>query len=305
MAQRGIYVTGRGGLSVLTRRFAKTYGHGDERALNGRAPAAGLANADGFPLSNGGGDVADAHLRVERVVAGYSGGPAVLRGISFAARRGEVVAVLGRNGAGKTTLLRTISGLLSLREGSIHLDSADLRGRMPHQVARLGVGHVPEGRRVIPSMTVIDNLRLGGYLLRSRSELNSRLDDVFAMLPMLTEWGPRVAGTLSGGEQQLLSIARALMGGPTAMLLDEPLTGLAPLARGHVIDALKQIRDLGKAVVVVEQNVAEILPAADYALIIDSGEVALEGPAEKLMGDPAVQEKYLGLSIEGKGVEQS
>jgi branched-chain amino acid transport system ATP-binding protein len=249
----------------------------------------------GVPLPTS--DEAAPHLLVENVVAGYRGGPPVLHGISLAVRRGEVVAVLGRNGAGKTTLLRTISGLVGLREGRISFAGRDLRGRAVHEVARLGIGHVPEGRRVIPSMTVIDNLRLGGYAAGGRAELARRLDEVLSMLPMLTEWGPRVAGTLSGGEQQLLSIARALMGAPTAILLDEPLTGLSPLARGRVTDVLKQIRDGGKAVVVVEQNVAEILPVADHALIIDAGRVALEGSSSDLMEDPTVQERYLGLSI--------
>ncbi|MGH2892106.1 MAG: ABC transporter ATP-binding protein [Solirubrobacteraceae bacterium] len=243
------------------------------------------------------------YLTVEGLVAGYSGGPPVLRGISFTVGPGEVLAVLGRNGAGKTTLLRTISGLLTLREGSIHLNGADLRGRPTHEIARLGIGHVPEGRRVIPSMTVIDNLRLGGYLAETRSELNRRLSDVFAMLPMLPEWGPRVAGTLSGGEQQLLSIARALMGEPRVLLLDEPLTGLAPLARNAVISLLTQIRAAGKAIVLVEQNVAEILPVAGYALIIDDGRVPLEGASEDLMKDPGVREKYLGLAVASEDVE--
>lgn len=245
-----------------------------------------------------GGDRPPAHLMVEQVVAGYSGGPPVLRGISLTVRRGEVVAVLGRNGAGKTTLLRTISGLLTRREGSISLDGADLHGRAPHEIARLGIGHVPEGRRVIPSMTVIDNLRLGGYLARGRSELNRRLNGVYEMLPMLADWGPRIAGTLSGGEQQLLSIARALMGEPTVILLDEPLTGLSPTARRTVTDVLAQISHANKAVVVVEQNLTEILPVADHALIIDDGRVPLEGSSSELMENPAVQEKYLGLSIE-------
>lgn len=236
-------------------------------------------------------------LVVEHVVAGYSGGPPVLRDISFAVGPGEVLAVLGRNGAGKTTLLRTISGLLPLREGRIQLGGADLRGRPPHAIARLGIGHVPENRRVIPSMTVIDNLRLGGYMAHGRTELTRRLDDIFVMLPMMREWGPRIAGTLSGGEQQLLSIARAMMGDPAVILLDEPLTGLAPVARAAVLTLLTQISQSGKAVVVVEQNVTEILPVAGYALIIDEGRVPLEGRSDELMDDPAVRVKYLGLAV--------
>lgn len=239
------------------------------------------------------------HLEIERLVAGYRGAPPVLRGVSLTARHGEVVAVLGRNGAGKTSLLRTISGLVNLREGSIRLDGTDLRGRPPHEVAGLGIAHVPEGRRVFPGMTVTDNLKVGGYGARSRSELSSRLEEVFGMLPMLSDWRSRLAGMLSGGQQQLLAIARSLMGAPSLVLLDEPLTGLAPAARRQVLDVLRQIRDRGKSVVIVEQNVVETLPVADYALVIDSGEVALEGPAAKLAKDPTVQEKYLGIAVGG------
>jgi branched-chain amino acid transport system ATP-binding protein len=242
-------------------------------------------------------DRESAHLTVEAVAAGYRGAPPVISGISLTVRRGEVLAVLGKNGAGKTTLLRTISGLLAPREGRIRFNEEDLRDRPAHEVARLGIGHVPEGRRVIPSMTVIDNLRLGGYAFR-RHELADRLNEVTQMLPMLSAWHKRVAGTLSGGEQQLLSIGRALMGAPEMMLLDEPLTGLAPRARSQVLEVVSDIRRTGRSVVIVEQNVVEALPVADRGLIIDSGRVVMEGAARDLLDDPSIQEKYLGVSLE-------
>lgn len=234
------------------------------------------------------------HLVVQELVTGYPGGPAVLQGVSLSVGRGEIVAVLGRNGAGKTTLLRAISGLLSARAGHITHGAKDVTGRQPHQIAKLGIAHVPEGRRVIPSMTVIDNLRLGGYTTRSRQELERRLGEAFELFPLLHDWRHRVAGTLSGGEQQMLSIARALMGAPTTVLLDEPLTGLAPIARKRVLEALHEIRRSDKAIVLVEQNVVESLPVADHALIMEDGRVTVEGPAEAMRANAAVQENFLG-----------
>lgn len=236
------------------------------------------------------------HLDVDQIVAGY-GGAAVLRGVSFAAHPGEVVAVLGRNGAGKTTLLRTISGLLTPRDGTISLDGVNLCGRPVHEIVRLGVGQVPEGRRVMPSMTVLDNLRLGAYLLRRRGQLAERLDEVLEVLPMLAGWRDRLAGTLSGGEQQLLAIGRALMGAPRVLLLDEPLTGLSPTARQLVLGVIRQIGGAERTVVIVEQNLGETLPIADRALLINEGRVSMEGSAHELLNDASVQEKYLGLTL--------
>lgn len=235
------------------------------------------------------------HLTVEGIVVGYRGGPPVLHGLSFSVGRGEILAVLGRNGAGKSTLLRAISGLLPCRTGVIRLGDDNLQGHAPHHVARLGVGHVPEGRRVIPSMTVIDNLKLGGHTAKSRAQLDERLTQAFTMFPALADWRQRVAGTLSGGEQQMLSIARALMGAPTAVLLDEPMTGLAPIFRQQVLHALREMRRANTAVLLVEQNVVASLGVADRAVIIHEGRITLAGSAAEIRDNPTVQDSYLGV----------
>lgn len=235
-------------------------------------------------------------LQVEALVAGYASAPPVLQSISFRVATGEVLAVLGRNGAGKTTLLRCISGLMRPRSGSIAIGSEHLESLPAHMVAARGVAHVPEGRRVIAGMTVLDNLRLGGYLIRRRTELERSLDEVMTLFPALKRWLGKRAGTLSGGQQQLLSIGRALMARPRVLLLDEPLTGLDPIFQREVVNALRDIRSGERAIVLVEQNARRSLDVADRGLVIDSGTVVLEGSADALRNDPRVQEGYLGIS---------
>lgn len=236
-------------------------------------------------------------LSIDRLVVGHARGPAVLHGISLEVRPGEIVALMGRNGAGKTTLLRAISGLLAWRSGGVTLDGRSLRERSPHQVALRGVAHVPEGRRVIPSMTVRDNLLLGGYSLTNRGDLQQRCEEIYEQFPALKNWQQRAAGTLSGGEQQMLSVARALMARPSVVLLDEPLTGLAPIFRKQVLQTLLEIRSSGVAVLLVEQNVIESLEVADRALILHEGHITLEGTADELKHDETVRESYLGIAL--------
>jgi branched-chain amino acid transport system ATP-binding protein len=234
-------------------------------------------------------------LAVEGLVAGYARGPAVVREFSLAVQAGEIVAVVGRNGAGKTTLLRAISGLLPPRAGEVRLGREPLHGLSAQRIARRGVAHVPEGRRVIPSMSVVDNLRLGGYPLRGRAALRSALTEVHEMLPALREWTNRRAGTLSGGEQQMLAIGRALMSRPSALLLDEPLTGLAPVFQDLVLDELKKIRQAGVAILLVEQNVQKSLTVADRGVVLDEGALVLADEANRLLEHHRLSDGYMGL----------
>ncbi|MHB8489387.1 MAG: ABC transporter ATP-binding protein [Candidatus Dormibacteria bacterium] len=237
-----------------------------------------------------------AELVVQDLVAGYDAAPPVLSGVSLEVTAGEVLAVLGRNGAGKTTLLRCIAGLLKPRSGRVIVNGVDVAGWPAHKVAKHSVALVPEGRRVIPGMTVIDNLKLGAYLLPRSNEINRALDDVFAVFPALVAWSHRRAGTLSGGQQQLLSIGRALMTSPSVLLLDEPLTGLDPLFQTEVITALQNIKSGDRSILLVEQNARRSLSVADRGLVLAEGAIVLTGSASALRDDPRVQEGYLGTS---------
>lgn len=234
-------------------------------------------------------------LAVDGLVSGYPGGPPVLHEVSLEVARGEILLVLGRNGAGKTTLLQTISGMLRARAGTIRLAAGrECIGRAPHEMTRSGVAHVPEGRRMIRSMSVLDNLKLGGYVLGRSSAVEAQLAEIYELFPMLPEWAQRAAGTLSGRQQQLLSIARALMARPDVVLLDEPLTGLAPIFRTEVLSIVKRLRE-NRAILLVEQNAAESLPIADRALVLNEGRVTLTGRARELRADSSVAKRYLGI----------
>lgn len=231
---------------------------------------------------------------VDDLVAGYDSAPAVLSHVTLTVSPGELLAVLGRNGAGKTTLLRSIAGLMRPRSGSVSIGGVDVTGRPAHVVARHGLALVPEGRRVIAGMTVLDNLRLGGYLLRRAAEVQQALEHVFEVFPALATWSRVRAGSLSGGQQQLLSIGRALMSSPTVLLLDEPLTGLDPLFQAEVLEALQGIRSRSRCILLVEQNARRSLSVADRGVVLSEGVVVLAGSAAELRDDARVQEGYLG-----------
>lgn len=236
------------------------------------------------------------HLVVDAVTSGYRGAD-VLHRVSFEVRPGEAVAICGRNGAGKTTLLRTISGLIRPRSGRVLLDGKDVAGLPPYAVVRLGLSHVPEGRRVIPGMTVLDNLKLGGHLLNGRA-LEQQLAHLQEIFPKLRGWRHRRASTLSGGEQQLLAIARAMMSRPTVLMLDEPLTGLAPVIQNQVLQALQRIEREEMSVLLVEQNVIQSLRIVSRGILLEQGSITLEGTAAELSSDPHIRESYLGLTRE-------
>ena len=230
-------------------------------------------------------------LALTDVVVRY-GAVEALKGISLTVEEGEVVTLLGSNGAGKTTTLRTISGLHAPARGDILLDGESLTGKPAHEIAGLGVRHVPEGRRVFPRMTVSENLEMGAY--QDRSNLAADTDRVFSLFPRLAERRSQDGGTLSGGEQQMLAIGRALMGRPRVLLLDEPSMGLAPLFVKTIFEIIKQVNDDGVTVLVVEQNAAQALRLADRGYVLETGRMAIEGPAADLLVDDRVRKVYLG-----------
>jgi len=232
-------------------------------------------------------------LEVQALETGY-GKAQVLFGVDLDVEAGELVALLGANGAGKTTLLRALSGLLRPWKGSVLLGGKDLRGLSPARRARLGLGHVPEGRQLFPLMTVEENLRLGAAFLAPGREKEG-YERVYALFPRLAERRRQLAGTLSGGEQQMLAIGRALMGFPRILLVDEPSLGLSPRLAEEVLLALKEVARGGVGVLLVEQNVALSLEVAERGYVLEHGRVVLEGPAQALAQDPRVREAYLSL----------
>jgi branched-chain amino acid transport system ATP-binding protein len=235
-----------------------------------------------------------ATLTVEDVVAGYVAAP-VLDGVSIGAAAGTITAVLGANGAGKTTLLRTISGLIRPRAGRILLDGASVTKRSPEDIARAGIAHVPEGQGVIIELTIEENLRVG-LLLRSSRERAAALADIYEQFPVLGERRKRLAATLSGGERQILVIARALLTAPRVLLLDEPSLGLAPRIVAQVMDLVRKLRDdTGLTVLLVEQNARSALAIADQGIVLNLGKVVARADAEALAADESLRRHYLGF----------
>jgi len=215
-----------------------------------------------------------------------------LRRVRLTVGDGEIVTLLGANGAGKTTTLRTISGQLHPVRGSVSLDGARLTGLPAHQIVARGVSHVPEGRRVFPRMTVRENLLMGAY--RDRRHARTDIKRVFTYFPRLRERADQVSGTLSGGEQQMLAIGRALMSRPRVLLLDEPSMGLAPLVVATIFKVIAEINREGVAILLVEQNAVQALKIADRGYVLDNGGIALSGPATSLLSDDRVRQAYLG-----------
>ncbi|HEX5611469.1 MAG TPA: ABC transporter ATP-binding protein [Burkholderiales bacterium] len=231
-------------------------------------------------------------VRVEGLHAGY-GLAAVLHDVSIEAHAGEAIAVIGPNGAGKTTLLKTIMGMLSATRGSVQYDGRSLEGMRPYQVARLGLVYVPAERELFPTMTVLENLELGAFRdVRAAAE---RLQRVLALFPRLDERRRQLAGTLSGGEQQMLAIGRALMAGPKVLMLDEPSTGLAPKAVAELYRQLARLKSDGLTIVLTEQQVPLALALTDRAYVLEQGAIHLSGRSSDLMGDPSIKKAYLGV----------
>ena len=217
-----------------------------------------------------------------------------LRGISLTVDEGEIVALLGNNGAGKTTTLSTASGLVKSHSGRISFNGSDITKTQPWNVVGSGLIHVPEGRRIFSTLSVLENLQLGGYLVKDRSLVTQRIKRVYELLPLLEERKTQQGGTLSGGEQQMLAIGRALIAGPKMLMLDEPSMGLAPLIVAQVMRVISEIRDEGTTVLLVEQNARAALKITDRAYVIEDGATTLEGRATDLVSDPRIIDAYLG-----------
>jgi branched-chain amino acid transport system ATP-binding protein len=234
-------------------------------------------------------------LRVEALSAGYSGLP-VIRDISIAVGEGQFVSIVGPNGAGKTTLFKAISGILKPMSGRIWFEDADLAAvpaaRRPH----LGIAHVPEGRQVFPSLTVMENLEMGAFTEAGRREWKHNIDRILSWLPVLADRRAQHAGTLSGGEQQMLAIGRGLASSPKLLMLDEPSMGLAPTVADSIFEKLMEIRRQTRlTILLVEQRVAEALESADHSYVLEAGRVVLEGSRESLRADDRIRQAYLGM----------
>jgi len=222
------------------------------------------------------------------------GRTAALRGISLIVAEGQVVCLIGANGAGKTTTMRAISGLVRPRAGRIRFGGQDIAGQAAHRIAAAGLRQVPEGRQCFAELTVAQNLALGAYLVPSRTEMARRQDGVLARFPRLRERLGQLAGSMSGGEQQMLAIGRALMGAPRLLMLDEPSMGLAPLFVEEIFSIIATLKTEGTTILLVEQNASAALDVADYAYVLETGRIVLSGPATEVARDPGVAAAYLG-----------
>jgi len=236
-------------------------------------------------------------LTIDNLHAGY-GKVEVLHGISIQVPQGKVVTLIGSNGAGKTTTMRAVSGMIQPSAGHISLDGRDITGLHSHQIARLGLAHSPEGRRVFPTLSVLDNIRLGAFVrytqARPRGDIEADLQAALELFPRLKERTTQLAGTLSGGEQQMLAMARAVMLKPDVVLLDEPSMGLAPILVEEVFQIILRLKQQGVTMLLVEQFAAAALQVADYGYVLENGRISVHGAADKLQHDPAVKAAYLG-----------
>ena len=232
-------------------------------------------------------------LRVAGLRVSY-GRTEALHGIDMSVSAGQVVCLIGGNGAGKTTTMRALSGLVRPRAGQVHLDGVDITGLRPHRIAAAGLLQVPEGRQVFAELTVAENLAAGAWLVTGRAEISRRQDAVLTRFPRLRERLDQLAGSMSGGEQQMLALGRALMGGPKLLLLDEPSMGLAPLFVEEIFAIISDLKREGITILLVEQNASAALDVADYAYVLETGRIVTHGPANVVANDPAVVAAYLG-----------
>ena len=224
----------------------------------------------------------------------YYGVIQALKGISFHVNQGEVIALIGANGAGKTTTLQTLTGILSPKSGSIVFEGKDLTRTPAHKIVEMGMAHVPEGRRVFADMSVYENLLLGAYTRKDKAEIAESLASVYKRFPRLEERKGQRAGTLPGGEQQMLAMGRALMSRPRIILMDEPSMGLSPIFVNEIFDIIREVSESGTTVLLVEQNAKKALSIADRAYVLETGSITMDGKAEDLLNDEAVQKAYLG-----------
>ena len=224
----------------------------------------------------------------------YYGVIQAIKGISFEVNEGEVIALIGANGAGKTTILHTITGLVEAKGGTVEFEGTNITKMPGHKIVTLGMAHVPEGRRVFSELTVLENLRMGAYTRKDKTEVENSLKMVYKRFPRLEERKNQLAGTLSGGEQQMLAMGRALMSHPKIILMDEPSMGLSPIFVNEIFDIIKEVSSSGTTVLLVEQNAKKALSIADRAYVLETGKIVLEGDAKELMNDESVKKAYLG-----------
>lgn len=224
----------------------------------------------------------------------YYGVIQALKGINFTVEEGEIVALIGANGAGKTTTMQSIVGLVQSKTGSVVFDGKDISKMPTHTIVSIGMSQVPEGRRIFQELTVYENLLMGAFLQKDKKKVKESLADVYELFPRLLERKNQIAGTLSGGEQQMLAISRALMNRPKLLMLDEPSMGLSPLLVQEVFDIIKRIHDAGTTILLVEQNAKMALKIANYAYVLETGKIVLEGPASDLLKNDDIKKAYLG-----------
>ncbi len=217
-----------------------------------------------------------------------------IKGVSFEVNEGEIIALIGANGAGKTTILHTVTGLVPAKSGSIMFEGTDLLKTHAHKIVSMGMAHVPEGRRIFQELTVLENLKMGAYTRKDKKEISDTLEMVYKRFPRLEERKSQIAGTLSGGEQQMLAMGRALMSHPKIILMDEPSMGLSPLYVTEIFDIIKEVNAGGTTVLLVEQNAKKALSIANRAYVLETGNIALSGDAKELMNNDSVKKAYLG-----------
>lgn len=217
-----------------------------------------------------------------------------IKGVSFEVNEGEVIALIGANGAGKTTILHTITGLLSPKKGSVIFEGKDITKVPAHKIVSLGIAHVPEGRRVFAELTVYENLKMGAYTRKDKNETEQTLEMVYKRFPRLEERKNQLAGTLSGGEQQMLAMGRALMSHPKIIVMDEPSMGLSPILVNQIFDIIEEVSKSGTTVLLVEQNAKKALSIADRAYVLETGKIVLDGDAKELLNDDSIKKAYLG-----------
>ena len=224
----------------------------------------------------------------------YYGMIQAIKGVSFEVNQGEVIALIGANGAGKTTILHTITGLLAPKAGSVLFEGKDITKIPAHKIVSMGMAHVPEGRRVFAELTVLQNLKMGAYTRKDKEEIEQTLRTVYDRFPRLEERKNQMAGTLSGGEQQMLAMGRALMSHPKIILMDEPSMGLSPIFVNEIFDIIEQVSKSGTTVLLVEQNAKKALSIADRAYVLETGNIVLDGKASDLLNDDSIKKAYLG-----------
>ncbi len=224
----------------------------------------------------------------------YYGMIKAIKGVSFEVNEGEVIALIGANGAGKTTILHTITGLLEAKKGSVYFDGKDITKVPAHKIVSMGMAHVPEGRRVFANLTVLQNLKMGAYTRKDKNEFEETLKTLYKRFPRLEERQNQLAGTLSGGEQQMLAMGRALMSHPRIILMDEPSMGLSPIFVNEIFDIIKKVSAGGTTVLLVEQNAKKALAISDRAYVLETGNIVLDGNAEDLLNNDSIKKAYLG-----------